>query len=72
MTFLKHCCEIRGERYEYETNMLLNAKNVGIEFIETKIDTIYEPGNPSSHFNPFVDSLSIYRIIFTYSLSSLL
>ena len=32
--YLKRFCEISGERFEYETNMLLNMKRMGIGFIE--------------------------------------
>lgn len=52
--------------------MLLDAKEYGLEFVEVPIKTIYEKGNPSSHFNPLVDSLKIYTVLFKYSISSLI
>lgn len=70
--FLEMACCTCGERYEYETNMLLDAKEYGLEFVEVPIKTIYEKGNPSSHFNPLVDSLKIYTVLFKYSISSLI
>ncbi len=70
--FLEECCGIEGERYEYETNMLLKAKELDIRFTEIPIETVYENSNSGSHFNPLRDSLKIYSVIFKYSLSSIL
>ncbi len=64
--------KLKGTRYEYETNCLLWCKENGIEIKEIDIDTIYENGNESSHFNPLADSLKIYSIILKYVCSSML
>lgn len=69
--FLEECCRIAGERYEYETNMLLAAKD-SYGFYEVPIQTIYENGNATSHFNPLKDSIRIYTLIIKYCMSSLL
>lgn len=63
--------DIEGERYEYETNMLLSLRKNNIPYLQQKIETIYIEDNESSHFNPIVDSLKIYRVIFKYMFSSL-
>ena len=70
--FLEECCKIEGERYEYETNMLLKAKELDIGFTEIPIETVYENKNSGSHFNPLRDSVKIYTVICKYSLSSIL
>lgn len=70
--YIEKCCSIEGERYEYETNMLLQMKDEGVSINEIEITTIYENNNSSSHFNPFLDSLKIYKTIIKYSLASLL
>lgn len=57
---------MEGERYEYETNMLLEMKRLGIEFVEVPIKTVYIEENESSHFNPVKDSIKIYKVIFRY------
>lgn len=62
--------KIKGERYEYETNMLLELKRYGIEFLEIPIETVYINENETSHFNPFLDSLRIYGLIIKFLLSS--
>ena len=68
--FLKAMTEYKGERFEYETNMLLEMKARGIPFTEVKIETIYLEDNASTHFQPWRDSIKIYKIIFKYSLSA--
>lgn len=63
---------VSGDRYEYEMNVLLNTKKNNIKLTEIGIETIYEDGNSTSHFNPIIDSIKIYKIIIKYSLSSAL
>ena len=66
---------IAGDRFEYETNMLLAMKQQGIPFDEVKIRTVYIEENKSSHFRVIHDSWRIYKLIlahfFRYTLSSL-
>ena len=73
---LKVLSEIAGERFEYETNMLLAMKDNGMAFDEVKIRTVYIEENKSSHFRVIHDSWRIYKLIlkhfFLYTLSSLL
>ena len=66
---------VYGDRFEYETNMLLAFKDKGIDFDEVKIRTVYIEENKSSHFRVIHDSWRIYKLIlahfFRYTLSSL-
>ncbi len=69
--YLKDMIEIKGERFEYETNMLLEMQTRQIPFSEVKIRTLYEDKeNSTSHFHPFRDSFMIYKVIFKYLFSS--
>ena len=63
---------IEGSRYEYEMNVLLEAASSNIKMKEIEIETIYENNNKGSHFHPIRDSISIYKQIMKFSLSSLL
>ncbi len=67
---------VKGDRFEYETNMLLAMKEQCIDFEEVKIRTVYIEENKSSHFRAVRDSWRIYKLIlahfFRYTLSSLL
>ncbi len=62
---------IGGERFDYETNMLLETKNLDIPIKEVPIKTIYIEDNKQSHFNPIKDSIAIYKTILGYISSSL-
>ena len=70
-TYLKRFCEISGERFEYETNMLLNMKRMGIGFIEQPITTVYDPEDYSSHYNAVKDSWRIFKVMFKFLLISM-
>ena len=67
---LERFCNIDGERFEYETNMLLHMKRMGISFLEQPIETVYEDENVRSHYNPVKDSLRIFGIMLKFLLSS--
>lgn len=62
--------DLAGERYEYETNMLIECKNENIKIKEVEIETIYLDSNANSHFNPLKDSIMIYKLFLKYFLSS--
>ncbi|WP_339837006.1 bifunctional glycosyltransferase family 2/GtrA family protein [Paenibacillus sp. FSL R7-0272] len=65
-------CQIPGERFEYEMNMLLTAHKEDYEITEEFIDTVYLDHNESSHFRPLADSFRIYMPILMFSTSSVL
>ena len=56
---------IKGDRYEYEMNVLIACARASIPFCTVPIETVYENNNEGSHFNPLLDSWRIYRVIFT-------
>lgn len=60
--------EVFGDRFEYETNMLLEMKARKIPYGEVKIETVYIEENKTSHFRPFADSYRIYSLIFKFTL----
>ena len=72
---LEELVDVYGDRFEYETNMLLAFKTKGIAFDEVKIRTVYIEENKSSHFRVIHDSWRIYKLIlahfFRYTLSSI-
>jgi len=59
-----------GERFEYETNTLLECKEKNIPIKEVTIETIYIDDNSESHFNPIKDSIRIYKLFIKYILSA--
>ena len=67
---------VYGDRFEYETNMLLAMKDNTIDYEEVKIRTVYIEENKSSPFRAFRDSWRIYKLIlahfFRYTASALI
>ncbi len=55
---------IKGGRYETEMEILVNAARGGYKIAASPIRTIYEAGNPSSHFNKYRDSWRVIRKLF--------
>ena len=69
---LEKFSNLDGDKYDYETNMLLSTKNDEADLKLIPIETIYIDHNQSSHFHPLIDSLSIIRQLFSYSLIAIL
>lgn len=69
--FMKYLLNEKGERFEFETNMLLATKTQGISIREVDIQTIYIEENKSSHFHPIKDSIRIYAMFGKFIISSL-
>ena len=67
-TYLK----IHSNRYEFELDMLLQAKHHGYLVQQVLIQSIYINNNQSSHFNPLLDSMRIYFVLFRFILASIL
>ncbi len=70
-SFMKSLMNVRGERFEYETNMLIETKNMSVPILEVPVETIYLEENKTSHFNPIKDSVRIYMIFGKFLFSSL-
>lgn len=71
-SIIPNMLEISGERFEYETNMLLVCKQTDIPIVEQTIETVYIDDNAATHFHPVKDSLRVYGIIIRFFISSLL
>lgn len=53
--------QAKGNRFEYEMNMLIYSKKHGIRVLEIPIETVYaeDPKDHVSHYRPFRDSIRI-------------
>ena len=63
---------IKGDRYEYEMNVLLTLAKKRTSIKEITIKTIYIDNNSSSHFKAIRDSFRIYKEIIKFSFVSIL
>lgn len=61
----------QGDRFEYETNQLIDTISKNVPIKEIEIETIYVNGNTESHFNPIKDSMAIYKLFIKYIFASL-
>ena len=64
--FAPRILRVEANGYEFELEMLIAAHKWGVPLVEESIRTIYLPGNPSSHFNPLVDSMKIYFVLLRF------
>ncbi|MBQ8043371.1 MAG: bifunctional glycosyltransferase family 2/GtrA family protein, partial [Clostridia bacterium] len=62
--YMKECMKLKGERFEYEILMLIDAVNNKHEIVEETIETIYIDINRATNFNAVWDSIRIYSVIF--------
>ena len=61
---------VRGNRYEYELNLLLEASQAGYVIGTVDIATVYLDHNSGSHFRPLADSVRIYAPLLKFLASS--
>lgn len=61
--FMRDLLSVPGNRFEFETRMLIKAVEEGLEICEVPIETVYDSKeNHATHFRPIVDSIRIYRV----------
>lgn len=61
VAFMQELLDCPGERFEFETRMLLRMGTRKLE--EVPIRTLYVDGNRGTHFNPVADSLRIVSLV---------
>ena len=55
---------VPGDRFAYEMEMLCAASRKHLPILPVPIATVYESGNPTSHFSPIGDSFVICKVVF--------
>lgn len=69
--YLESLLRVDGDRFEYEMNVILFAKENNIPIIEVPIKTIYHNENKGTHFKVISDSFKIYQPFLKYGISSI-
>lgn len=59
-------CDIAGNKYQYELNVLVTAHKEGIPITGIEIKTIYENNNKNTHFKPLLDTVRIQSSLLSY------
>ena len=62
--YKKEMLNIKGNRYDYEMNQLFYFAKNNIDVKYINMETIYEKGNPTSHFNALKDSYLVHKEFF--------
>jgi glycosyltransferase involved in cell wall biosynthesis len=70
-SFLPDLLRLTSTGYEFELDMLVKASELGMAMEECPISTVYEHGNPTSHFSPFRDSVKIYFVFVRFTALSI-
>lgn len=63
---------IRSYGYDFELEMLFQARKSGVLIAEIPIQTIYFDDNRRSSFNPVIDSTRIYSVFVRYTINALI
>jgi glycosyltransferase involved in cell wall biosynthesis len=70
--FARMLLKLPSSGYDFELDMLIAARNSAVRVLEEPIETVYEAGNKSSHFNPVLDSMRIYFVLARFCSVSLM
>lgn len=68
--YLEGMCRVKGDKYDYDTNLILYTKENGIAITEVKIDSVYLEKKIEEHYKPILDAIRISSSIFKFILSS--
>ncbi len=63
---MERCLKLPGDRFEFETEMLLATKRLNTPILELPIETVYLEANSGTHFRPVQDACRIYGVIFRF------
>lgn len=55
-------CSIPGNRFEYETEVLLACAQRGVPVVAEPVETVYVDSNEGSHFRPVRDSIYVMSV----------
>lgn len=62
--YINWMVNVEKNKYDYEMNVLYYAAKMGLKISTLPIEAIYIGKNESSHFNPILDTVRIYKSLF--------
>ncbi len=68
--FIRRLMNTAGERFEFESTMLIEAGKRHVPIAEQVIETIYLENNKGTHFHPWRDSLLIMKVLFAHTVNT--
>jgi glycosyltransferase involved in cell wall biosynthesis len=63
-SWLAAAATLPGERYEYESRLLVHGARARVKPLQIPIATVYRDGNRTSHFRPLADTLLTQAALF--------
>lgn len=69
---LPRMLELRGDRYEYEMEMLAQCQSFPSPPLQIPIETVYIDENRSSHFHPLRDTFRTQYVIFRWKVMKMM
>ena len=69
--YMKKLMNVRGERYEFDTNVLINCKKYSVSVREVDLKTRYSSRRNLTHWRTLKDNLPIYLSFAAYIYTSL-
>ena len=69
-SLMERIISAKGNRYEYEMNVLLDCTRHKVPIHEVTIATIYLDDNKGTHYNAFKDTMRIFKEVIKFSISS--
>ena len=71
VSYMRKLMNVKGERYEFDTNMLINCKKCSVAVREIALETIYSARRNQEQYRVIRDNLSIYLTFATYIFTSM-
>jgi len=69
--YLEELTHVKGEMYDYDTNMILHTKEKGILISEVNVESVYLEKKIAAHYKPILDAIRISSSILKFIASSL-
>lgn len=69
--YLEEFINVKGEMYDYDTNLILHTKEKGILISEVKVDSVYLEKKIAAHYKPILDAIRISSSILKFIFSSI-
>lgn len=67
ISFVQILLRLTTSGYDFEMDMLIKSREVGVPLMEVPIATVYVDGNRTSHFRPLIDSVKIYFVLIRHT-----
>lgn len=68
--YASFCLNLPGDRYEFDTNVILSSKKENIDIIDVLVETKFLEDDKETHFKPLKDTIEMASAIVKFAASS--